>query len=97
MINNGGINSTLKWGNKSSGGGINSTLKWGNKSSGGGINWLYKFIKNNPWSRISNISISLNISKNTLEKQVKTLKKDKKIEFIWSNKTWWYFVTHFNK
>jgi ATP-dependent DNA helicase RecG len=56
-----------------------------------GVN-LEKFIIKNPWLRISQISEMLNIPKKTLERWVKKLKDEWKIEFIWSTKTWGYFI-----
>ena len=58
----------------------------------GGVNRVYEFIKNNPNLRLPQISQNLNIPKKTLEKQIKKLKDENKIEFRGSPKTGGYVI-----
>ena len=57
-----------------------------------GINELYNFIKNNPNQKANNISKELNIPLRTIQRWLKELKDDNKIEFKGSPKTGGYFV-----
>jgi len=57
-----------------------------------GINSLYQYIKNNPSQRVSNISKVLNIPSKTIERWIKQLKEEDKIEYRGSKKTGGYYV-----
>ena len=63
-----------------------------NKGLNEGIKNLYAFIEKNPHLRVSQISQSLNIPAKTLERWIKQLKDENKIEFIGSKKTGGYIV-----
>ncbi len=57
-----------------------------------GINQLLKFIENNPLKRVSQIQKVLNIPQKTLERWIKQLKVQDKIEYQGSNKTGGYRI-----
>lgn len=57
-----------------------------------GIKNLHVFIKNNPSLRVSQIAQKLNTPAKTLERWIKQLKDDNKIEYIGSKKTGGYVV-----
>ena len=57
-----------------------------------GINSLYEFIKNNPSKRVSQIEEKLNTPAKTLERWIKKLKDEDKIEYRGSKKTGGYYV-----
>ena len=57
-----------------------------------GITSLYFYIKNNPGKRVSQIGKELKHPAKTLERWIKTLKDEEKIEYRGSKKTGGYFV-----
>ena len=57
-----------------------------------GIKLLYIYIQNNPFHRISQISKQLNIPSKTLERWIKQLKDENRIEYKGSKKTGGYSV-----
>jgi len=57
-----------------------------------GIKFLYTFIKNNPSLRVSQISQKIDTPSKTLERWIKQLKDENKIEYIGSKKTGGYSV-----
>jgi len=57
-----------------------------------GINSLYECIKNNPSKRVSQIEEKLNTPAKTLERWIKKLKDEDKIEYRGSKKTGGYYV-----
>ena len=57
-----------------------------------GINNVYIFIKNNPSKRVSQLEKELGIPAKTLERWIKQLKTENKVEFIGSKKTGGYVV-----
>ena len=57
-----------------------------------GIKSLYTFIKSNPKQRTSQISKSLNVPQKTIERWIKELKKEDKIEYYGSKKTGGYII-----
>ena len=57
-----------------------------------GVNELLDFIKNNPWKRTFYISKKINKPQKTIERWIKKLKDEWKIEFRWASKTWGYFI-----
>jgi ATP-dependent DNA helicase RecG len=57
-----------------------------------GINKLYNYIKNNPNTRLSKIEKELKVPQKTLERWVKILKTNNKIEFRGSKKTGGYYA-----
>lgn len=63
-----------------------------NEGMNEGINNLYIFIKNSPSKRVSQIEKELNIPAKTLERWIKQLKEEDKIEFLGSKRTGGYFV-----
>ena len=56
-----------------------------------GVNKLLIFIKNNPGQRVPNFEKSLNIPAKTIERWIKQLKKEGKIEFKGSPKKGGYW------
>ena len=58
----------------------------------GGVNELYNFIKQNPNLKANKISESLNIPLRTVERYLKQLKDENKIEFKGSPKTGGYLI-----
>ena len=58
----------------------------------GGVNELFYFIQNNPNLRTKEISNALNTPLRTIERYIKQLKDEKKIEFKGSPKTGGYIV-----
>ena len=62
------------------------------KKSHEGIKSLYTFIQENPSLRVSQIEKKLNIPAKTLERWIKQLKDQGKIEYIGSNKTGGYIA-----
>ncbi|MCH9740756.1 MAG: putative DNA binding domain-containing protein [Epsilonproteobacteria bacterium] len=69
--------------------GINKGI---NEGINEGINSLYLFIQNNPSLRVSQIAQKLNIPAKTLERWIKQLKDEEKLEYRGSKKTGGYFV-----
>lgn len=57
-----------------------------------GINSLYSFIKDNQGKRVSQIEKELHIPAKTLERWVKQLRDEAKIEYLGSKKTGGYFI-----
>ena len=57
-----------------------------------GINVLYDFIKHNPAQRVSQIQKNLNTPAKTLERWIKQLRDQEKIEYWGSKKTGGYYV-----
>ena len=57
-----------------------------------GINILYEYIKYNPAQRVSQIQEQLNTPAKTLERWVKQLRDQRKIEYRGSKKTGGYYV-----
>ena len=58
----------------------------------GGVNALLGFIKGNPGKKTAEIKKALNLSQRTLERQLKQLKYEGKIEFRGAAKTGGYFL-----
>ena len=56
-----------------------------------GINFLYDYIKKNPSQRITHIEDNLKIPAKTIERWIKQLKKEGKIEYRGSKKTGGYY------
>lgn len=57
-----------------------------------GINTLYEFIKKNPSKRVSQIEKELKIPSKTLERWIRVLKDNNKIEYKGSKKTGGYYL-----
>ena len=57
-----------------------------------GINSLYNYIKSNPSQRVSQIKNSLDVPAKTLERWIKQLKDEGKVEYLGSKKTGGYYV-----
>ena len=57
-----------------------------------GINSLYDYIKNNPTQKVFQIKIFLDVPAKTLERWIKQLKDEGKIEYLGSKKTGGYHV-----
>jgi len=70
-------------------GGINGGI---NRGINGGINTVLEYIKNNAGFRLPLISKSLEIPEKTVEKKLKALKKEGKIEYRGSKKTGGYYA-----
>ena len=58
----------------------------------GGVKELFKFIKNNPNQKAQDLSTELNISLRTIQRLLKQLKDENKIEFIGASKTGGYYA-----
>lgn len=58
----------------------------------GGVKQLYEYIKINPGQRTNNLAVALNLSADTVDKCLRKLKKENKIEFCGPDKTGGYFI-----
>lgn len=57
-----------------------------------GINDVLAFIRQNPGCRVPKISAELDIPEKTVERRIKKLKEENKIEYVGSNKTGGYRI-----
>lgn len=57
-----------------------------------GINDVFDFISQNPGCRVPKISAELDIPEKTVERRIKKLKEENKIEYVGSNKTGGYRI-----
>ena len=69
-------------------GGVNGGVDGG---VDGGVNEVLNFIKENPGNNTKEIKRNLKLSQRTLERQIKELKNEKKIEFRGASKTGGYY------
>jgi ATP-dependent DNA helicase RecG len=63
----------------------------------GGVNLLYEYIINNPGERTNNLALGLERPYDTVEKWIRKLKQENKIEYRGSDKTGGYFATTWPK
>lgn len=61
-----------------------------NEGMNEGINDVFDFIRQNPGCRVPKISAELDIPEKTVERRIKKLKEENKIEYVGSNKTGGY-------